>query len=182
MRYSEQQEEQYLNEHSKAVWKIVNSFQSAAKYHVSLEDLYQEGMIVLLGHLRKSRNEEELSWFPTLSIKNAICRFLLGQEAVSYPKTRTTDYARVVRKTRRVPYEMIVSSLDLPSAESEWIEHIDMKDFISRLPEKQRDWILKRVEGYPASEIAREYGVTAGAITHSVKRNMNRFLNERKTA
>ena len=99
MQMSQEQEEQFLMNYSDAVWKIVNLFRSGMKNGTSDEDLHQEGMIVLMAHARKAKDEEELRIFPRMEIKNAICRYLMKQEVVNYPKTRTSDYTKVVRAT-----------------------------------------------------------------------------------
>lgn len=179
MRYTKQQEEQYLKNNSKAVWKIVNRFHST-----SIEDdLYQEGMMALLEHLRSAKNEEELMKFPTMSIKNAVCRCIMSHEPVSIPSTRTTDYSKTVSRFSRISFADWMSFMADPMSDEDiWIERIDMRSFIDRLSERDRDMILSKASGSQTTELAKKYGITPGAVTHVVQRQMKRYLNERKIA
>ena len=154
MNVSKQQEEQYLQDNSKAVWKIVNTFRVGMKYQTSDDDLYQEGMIALLAHMRKSATKDELDVFPSLEIKNAICRFLIAQEAVRFPKTRTTDYSKMVKQTRRVHIEKLLVSADPTQSDDNWIERIDMERYLMSLSERDRDMVLMRAHGHKTTEIA----------------------------
>ena len=178
MQVSREREEQYLREQSKAVWKIVNTFRMAMKYQTSDEDLYQEGMIVLINHLRQAADERELRRFPTMDIKNAICRFLMQQEVVNFPKTRTTDYRKVVSATRRTPIESALF-IRHPDGEDMWIDKIDFETFLETVPTRSKDMLLAKLSGEKPSDIAKRYNVTPGAVTHSVQKVINRYLQER---
>lgn len=176
MEMSMEQEEKFLADYSKAVWRIVNAFKSGQQ-----EDLYQEAMVTLLAHARQARSEEELKAFPRMAIKNAICRYLMKQEVVSFPKTRTTDYAKVVKSTKRTPLESAYF-LSSPETEDQWIFRIDLDTFLSALPERARDMFVSKVDGEKPTEIARRMGLTPGAVTHSVQKTMKRFMQERNIA
>lgn len=181
MKLSKEQEAQYLLDHSKPVWRIVNSFRSGIKYTTSDEDLYQEAMLVLLSHLRNAKDEEELKIFPRLAIKNALCRYLIKQEVVSFPGTRTTDYSKVVKATRRVPIES-ATNLSYPELEENILCKIDMESYLKTIPEKARELFLARLSGEKPTEIAKRMNLTPGAITHSVQKTLKCFLQERNAA
>jgi RNA polymerase sigma factor (sigma-70 family) len=181
MQMSQEQEEQFLMNYSDAVWKIVNLFRSGMKNGTSDEDLHQEGMIVLMAHARKAKNEEELRIFPRMEIKNAICRYLMKQEVVNYPKTRTSDYTKVVRATKREPLEAAFCILSEDN-EDKWIYSIDMNEYLKTIPEKARDVFMAKLSGEKTTEIAKRLGLTPGAVTHSVQKTLKRFLQERIAA
>lgn len=181
MQVSREREEQYLREQSRAVWKIVNTFRMGMKYQTSDEDLYQEGMIVLINHLRQAKDEQELKKFPTMDIKNAICRFLMKQEVVSFPKTRTTDYRKVVTSTRRTPIECAIH-IKHPDGEDIWIDQIDFESYLETIPERSRDMLLAKLSGEKPTEIAKRFNVTPGAVTHSIQKTITRYLQERNSA
>ena len=181
MQMSQEQEEQFLMNYSDAVWKIVNLFRSGMKNGTSDEDLHQEGMIVLMAHARKAKDEEELRIFPRMEIKNAICRYLMKQEVVNYPKTRTSDYTKVVRATKREPLEAAFYILSEDN-EDKWIYDIDMNEYLKTIPEKARDMFMAKLSGEKTTEIAKRLGLTPGAVTHSVQKTLKRFLQERIAA
>lgn len=170
MKLTSQQEEQLINQYSRKIWKLIGMFGNAE----NCEDLYQEAVLEFLRHIRKVQTFRELRQFPTETIRNALCRYIIGQQVVSYPQ-RTSDFSKKVRMARKVGLETLTDLIG--TTDDEWARLIDLKDYLNTLPADTLDMIQSRNAGEDNNSIAKRHHMTPGGVTHRIQRALKNYYD-----
>lgn len=183
MQYTKEQESEFLTKWTPFVHKMVRMFMANARSEVSEEDLFQEGMIAMLLQLRVCADEEELRKTSANAVRNALARYIMRQSLLHRP-VRTSAYKKTVVAARneRVSLDSGTALYKSEMCEDGWIARMDLDDFLSRLPQRQREFLRLRRDGYSNNSIAQAYGVTPSCVTQTVRRSLKRFKSEQKGA
>ena len=172
MKLTSQQEEQLMQQYDRLLWSVVHRFKR--KMHSGYnnkEDLHSECAMVFLNHIRSCETMDDIQKVPILNMINAMCRFVLGEQALSYPRRTSNfrqvmetvaskvDYAEVDRDENK-RYEPINDALDV----------VAFKDFFVGLSPVDQKIITMKLEGRKNREIARDLGVTDVMMTRAIQR------------
>lgn len=166
------QEEQLINQYDKLLWSIVYRFKRRkGNEYRNDEDLHSECVIVFLRHIRSCDNMEDVRKVPIRDMINAMCYFVLGEQAVAYPK-RTADFRRVMENAvRKVDYSAVDSYKDTWCEPfGDLIDRITFREFLQSLSDKDREIVIMKLQGVRNGKIARKFGVSDATMTRMIKR------------
>lgn len=172
------QEEQLMRQYDKLLWRVVHRFKR--KMHGGYnneEDLHSECAIVFLKHIRSCETMDEIKKVPILSMVNAMCKYVLGEQVVSYPR-RTSNFRHVM--------ENVVGKADLSEIDKSENNHYDpigdaldmvaFRDFFFGLPPVDQDIIIAKLKGRKNREIARDLDVTDVVMTRAIQKLRKFYL------
>lgn len=172
MKLSACQEEQLMQQYDRLLWSVVHRFKR--KMHDGYnnkEDLHSECALVFLTHIRSCETMEDIRKVPILNMINAMCRFVLGEQALSYPR-RTSNFRQVM--------ESVVGKADYSELDrnengryeplNDALDEISFKDFYAALPPVDQKIISMKLEGHRNCEIARDLGVSDVTMTRAIQR------------
>lgn len=162
----------YLQKYDRFIWKVVHRFDR--RYGGTMtsykEDLHQECVIALMQHAKKAENEEKLHQMPIMDMHNAMCRFVIRNQAVHYP-SRTSFFSSVIRSAPDT-VELIPEIVDFHRHDTTMDDYnnlIGFQSFLSTLNGTEQKVVsLKR--DFSNREIARQLGVSDAAITRTLNR------------
>lgn len=166
------QEEQLIQQYDRLLWSIVHRFKRR-NYggYDNREDLHSECVIVLLRHIRSCETMNDVKRIPIRDMINAMCRFVLGEQAVTYPQ-RTTDFSKIIKKA---PHKTDYIAVDRDSGQrreslDDALDEIAFRDYLSTLSAQDRRIIQMKLEGKRNRDVAQAFGVTDVVITRTLKR------------
>lgn len=181
MDLSQQQEEQLLNHYDNLLWKIVHQFKKTAYTKNNAEDLHSECVLVFIQHIRSCSTMEGIKKIPFRDMRNAMCRFVISEQALTYPK-RTTDFGKV---THRVPEKIDWAAVEyaVPSPFRQnplntVMERVAFESFINALPPKDRRYVQMKLAGMSNTEIAKALGVNNVMVTRTLQRLCKAYQEE----
>lgn len=176
---TKQQEEQYVEQYKSVIWSTVNKFKRrTTAQRDNKDDLFQESVIVFIKHIRNCETEEEIGQnIPIRDMINAMCRFNLGEQVLSYPK-RTTYYR--AKGTEEVVHAVDYTEIDhddryLEMTIDQAIENMTMKSFLNSLNEQERKIAEYKGRGFKNREIAKLMGVTDVYISRTLTRMREKY-------
>lgn len=178
------QEAELMQKYDKVVWKIVHRFKrtAASTNWNNKDDLYQEGMMVLLRHIRKAENQEELDKLPVMDIWNAMVRHVMGEQVVSIPK-RTTDYRKSIAAiAETIEYGELETAEDSGNEIGEAEERIAMEQFANSLPELDRNIVLLKMKGHNQAEVSKILGVPPCKVTRHLRKIQEIYFDQKQAA
>ena len=174
MVFTHQQEEELLRQYNKLIWRTVHRFQRRASYNTSnnADDLYQEAAIVFVLHLRKAKDMDEVqNHIPIRDMINAMSRFVLRDQVISYPK-RTTEFRHTMQS---MPRRSEYTDVDLDS--NSWVTSIDdtlekiaMDEFLASLSPVDRSILSMKCRGMDNRAIGKLVGENDLQIHRHIKR------------
>lgn len=177
MTLTPQQEEEFILSHKKMVWYIVWRFKSrhAGTANLSNQDLFQECMLPLVAHMKNAKSERELNHsIPVRDMVNAMCRFVLRNQAVSYPK-RTSSFKKTIQSA---PASVSIDEMDFvwaPSSAENVNFAIDYEQFKQTLSPSAANILHLRESGMTNREIAQTLNISDAAVTQSLKRTLEKY-------
>ena len=167
------QEEQLMRQYDKLLWSVVHRFKR--KMHGGYnneEDLHSECVIVFLKHVRSCETMDEIKKVPILSMVNAMCKYVLGEQVVS------SNFRHVM--------ENVVGKADLSEIDKSENNHYDpigdaldmvaFRDFFFGLPPVDQDIIIAKLKGRKNREIARDLDVTDVVMTRAIQKLRKFYL------
>ena len=165
------EKEKYCKKYSLVLWKTVHHFKKRIATDVAnKEDLYQECVVVLLDHASNARNLSELHRIPIRDMINAMCRYILGNQAVSYPTTRTSDFSRTLKRASG-SVELSVLDREITDCSiDEILQLIDFEAFAKSLTDEESSILTLKRKNYTNREVARTLGSTDVIVTRRLKR------------
>lgn len=163
-----EEEARLLADYSNIVWKIVNRFCAGKSSAIfDRDDLHQEGMILLINHMKNAKTHDELKRFQTMDLVNVMTRYVLKSQAVRLDANRTSTAKQTLSNlSGTVCYE----SISLAANEEDRDALIDFDAFVETLTPKQRDIILLKRKGYSNAEIARMRNICDQSVGETIKR------------
>ena len=178
MELTSHQEEQLMQQYDRLLWSVVHRFKRKMRGGFNNEeDLHSECALVLLRHIRSCSSMEELRKIPILNMVNAMCKYVLGEQVLSYPR-RTSNFREImdtvnskadyteVDKDETQRYEPMNDALD----------EIAFRDFFFSLPPIDRKIIVMKLKRCTNREIARDLGVSDVAMTRAIQK-LRKFYN-----
>lgn len=172
MKLTKQQEEQLLIRFDKALWKIVYDFKRKTneKFY-NADDLHSECVIVFIKYIRSCSSMSDIERVPVRDMVNAMCRALLDEQILSYPK-RTTNFSKVIKNLpRRKNVDDLCESVQMTTDPwDEVIENLAFQSFRDQLQGREKQIINLRMEGLNNREIAAMLGTNAPMITRTLQR------------
>lgn len=172
MKLTQVQEEALIQHYDKIIWSIVQRFRRKnGSYIDDQDDLHSECMVVFIAHIHNSSTMEDLRKIPVRDMINAMCLYVLGEQAVSFPK-RTTNFSSVIRTMKgRAEYEKLDKWANSSSNNiDEAIDKLAFQQFYDSLPHQDRMVVRMKMNGYKNREIAQLLGVNDVKITRTIKR------------
>lgn len=166
-----EQEEAIVKKYTRLVWSVVHRFKKRnSSYLSNQEDLYQEAMLVLIRHIRKSESLEGYQP-PIRDMINAMCIHTLGEQVVSVPK-RTSDYTKRINSiSKAVDYSLLDSNEDEKrDSTEEAICSAIFHTFLSSLSDLDKQIVQMKLSGFRNTEVARRCGLSDVNVTRRLKR------------
>lgn len=172
MELTSYQEEQLIQQYDKLLWSVVHRFKR--KMHNGYdnkEDLHSECVLVFINHIRSCETEEEIKKVPILNMVNAMCRFVLGEQALSYPK-RTSNFSQVMGNVAsKVDYgEVDRDETQRFEPIDDALDEIAFLDFYHRLSPVDQQIVVMKLKGKKNREIAFKLGVSDVAMTRAIQK------------
>lgn len=157
MNLSTYQENEYLQSKTNLIHRVINKFLAkASRSGLDRDDLFQECSIVLLLALRKAESIEYLdSHFPFLDMVNAMSKYVLGQQTLSYPKR--TSSLKEFAKTFQAPEDIAIVDAEIAKSTDDFKDadtRIDVERYAASLPPQEREILSMRLDGYGNTQIA----------------------------
>lgn len=180
MNLTQTEKEAFVTKYQPLLWKTVYAFKSrGGTANKNEEDLFQECMVVLLEHANNAKTQEELHLIPVKDMVNAMCRYILNNQTLSYTK-RTTDFSHVIQNCSfGVDYSEIIENTS-DSHASDTIFMNDFEKFFKKLPKDQQKIISLKRSNYSNIEVARTMGVCNAFVTRSIRRAQKSYEEYRK--
>ena len=178
MKLTTVQEEQLIEQYDRLLWSIVHRFKRRKNDgYQNKEDLHSECMLVFLKHIRSCDTMDDIRKIPIRDMINAMCLFVLGEQALSYPK-RTSDFRQVMDSAAsKVDYTELDREESLRQEPlNDALDEIAFKDFCATLSPLEREVVVKKLEGLKNREIARDLGVTDVVMTRTIQK-MRKFYH-----
>lgn len=166
------QEEQLLQKNDRLLWSVVHRFKSKHyNGYDNMEDLHSECVLVYLKHIRSCETMDDIKKVPILDMINAMCRYVLGEQALSYPP-RTTNFRQVMESAAsKVDYVELDRDENLRSEPlNDTLDEIAFKDFYAALPPMEQKIVAMKLDGHRNREVARDLGVTDVEITRALQK------------
>lgn len=171
------QEEQLIQQYDRLLWSIVHRFKRRSyNGYENKEDLHSECVLVFIRHIRSCDTMDDVQKVPIRDMINAMCRFVLGEQTLTYPQ-RTTDFSHVMKK---VAHKTDYSAVDRDSSQryepmNDALDEVAFRDYLSSLSEEEKQMIQMKLEGKRNRELAQAFGVTDVIVTRTLKRLRNSY-------
>ena len=172
MKLTQSQEEALLQHYDKIIWSIVHRFRRKnGSYIDDKDDLHSECMVVFINHIHNSATMSDLRKIPVRDMINAMCVYVLGEQAVTLPK-RTANFSTVIRSMKgRADYDELDKWANSSSSNiDEAIDKLAFQQFCESLPRADRMVVHMKMKGYKNREIAQLLGMNDVKITRTIKR------------
>lgn len=166
------QEQEMIERFDRVVWHIVHRFSNRAQLGrtCTKQDLHQEGLIVLLKHIRRAEDEETLRKLPVMDMWNAMSRLVLSDQPVSYPTTRTTDFRKVMSQLgESIDYTELENTNVHDNGLEEAEARTEMEFFAKTLSELDRKIVYLRMKGMSRVEVSRALNIPNAKTTRRLK-------------
>lgn len=166
------QEQEMIERFDRVVWRMVHRFVARAQLGrtCTKEDLHQEGLIVLLEHIRSAKDEETLKKLPVLDMWNAMSRLVLGDQPVSYPATRTSDFRKIMSQLSETIDYSELENVDVHCNGFEEAEALcDMDGFVDTLSPLDRHIVLLRMKGMTRMQVSAYLRIPNAKTTRRLK-------------
>lgn len=174
--YSKAQCEEICRKYQPAIWKHVKHYHHDCFPMISDEDLFQDGMEVLLIHLDKSLNTGEFV-FPTFDIKARMMRSLHDSLPVAYGHTKK-NYVKHIQEAPST-----ICSVDRANDDPSTFENADYKidfdNFRSVLTDQERALLDFVAAGYTWGEAIQMMGLarsTGYYLRSQIKTKYNKMM------
>lgn len=167
------QEQEMINRFDRVVWRIVHRFMRFNNLGrtCTKDDLHQEGLIVLLEHIRTAENEATLKRLPVMDMWNAMSRLVISDQPIKFPSTRTTDFRKIMKKLGETVDYSELDSMNVCDNGIEEIEtRLDMECFINSLHGLEKEIILLRLKGMSRSEVSEALHIPNAKTTRRLKK------------
>ena len=174
------QEQEMIERFDRVVWRIVHRFMNRAQLGrtCTKDDLYQEGVIILLNHIRKAKDEAELRKLPVMDMWNAMSRLVLGDQPVKYPSTRTSDFRKIMSQLSETIEYSELENVDIHDRDIEEAEALtDMKIFADTLNALDRSIVLLRMKGMSRVEVSKYLHIPNAKTTRRLKEIKIKYLS-----
>lgn len=166
------QEQEMIERFDRVVWTIVHRFANRAQLGrtCTKDDLHQEGLIVLLDHIRNAEDEASLKKLPVMDMWNAMSRLIILDQPISYPNTRTSDFRKIMEQLgETVDYSELVNH-NVHDTGIEAVEaRLDMECFANTLGKLDRKIFLLRMGGATRIEVSRILQIPKCKTTRRLK-------------
>ena len=172
MKLDAYQEEQLIEKYDRLLWSIVHKFKrKMRKGFNNEEDLHSECVLVLIQHIRSCNTMDEIKKIPVLTMTNAMCRYVLGEQILSYPR-RTANFHNVMNKVNSKADYADVDKDESKRCDptNDVIDGIDFKDFVNHLSQDDKKIIVMKLRGHTNREIANDLNVSDVAMTRAIKK------------
>ncbi len=171
------QEEALVRQYDKVVWQTVHRFSRKMNGgYKNKEDLHSECMIVLIQHFRSCESMEQIRKIPFRDMIHAMCNYVLGEQAVAYPK-RTTNFKHVIdaadAKVEFTEGHLEKSFRQDPIGDS--VDRIAFGEYVDTLSPQDQKIIAMKLRNYKNREIAETLGMTDVMVTRSLRRLLKRY-------
>ena len=172
MRLDDIQEQEMILRFDRVVWTVVHRFANRAQLGrtVTKDDLHQEGLIVLLKHIRTANDECELKELPLMDMWNAMTRLVISDQPISYPKTRTSDFTKIMEELGDTVDYSELENQEIHEYGVEEVEaRMNMELFAKTLKKLKREIFLLRMKGTSQVDIAHKLGLSNAKVTRELK-------------
>ena len=166
------QEEQLIQQYDKVLWSVVHRFKRKMRGgYNNQEDLHSECVLVFIKHIRSCETMEEIHKIPVLNMINAMCNFVLGEQALSYPK-RTANFRAVMENVSvKVEYsEAHFAQEHASDPLGDSVDRIFFSEYLDTLSNQDRQIIAMKLRGCRNREAASALGMSDVAMTRALKR------------
>ena len=174
MEFTACQKEALFQQYDKLVWHIVYRF--GRRMHggyQNKEDLHGECWVVLYKHLRNCKTQEEMQKIPIRDMINAMCRYVLGEQTVSYPK-RTTNFRAVIDSAEAKAD--LSDDADTRDPIGNVIDRISFTEYFDTLSPTEQQIITMKLGAFRNREIARALVLSDVDITRTLKRLRKKYI------
>ncbi len=158
-----EKEQAFVQQYDHLIWSCVRKFRrKMTKQWRDEEDLHQEAVLVFLSFLRSCNSPEDIKKrFPFQDIKNAMSRHAIGEQVVSFPKSRTSDFSKIVNSTKAVELaEETVDAWHQVNSIDDLMDKLAIEAYKESLEGDAREVIAMKMGGKRNREIARKFGVS----------------------
>lgn len=174
MKLTSLQEEELLNQYDRLIWQTVHRYNQRqhTRFHNNLEDLHSECVLVFLKHIRACETPEQIKRFPFRDMINAMCLFVLGEQALTYPK-RTANFRQVMEQVPVSTSLDCLASVKHDKGEQQMRDIVDVetfKEFCASLPPREQYILQMKTKGCKNREIAVVLGVSDAEMTRTLKK------------
>ena len=172
MKLDAYQEEQLIEKYDRLLWSIVHKFKRKMRKGFNNEDdLHSECVLVLIQHIRSCNTMDEIKKIPVLTMTNAMCRYVLGEQVLSYPR-RTSNFKNVMeRMNGKVDYaEVDKDKTKGYDPTNDAIDLIAFRDFFMNLSPTDQKIIVMKLKSHTNREIANDLNVSDVAMTRAIKK------------
>ena len=169
------EKERYFRRYEMFIWKVVHRFKARLSSHaVNEEDLFQECSIVLLKHAEASSTLKDLHRIPVRSMLYAMCCYVIGNQAASYPQ-RTSQFSKQMKRLESaVNYDDLENVLSSFS-EEDILLRLDFEKCSSKLAQEESQIVALKRTNHTNREVSRTLGVTDVVVTRKLKRIRRSF-------
>lgn len=172
MKLTSYQEEQLIQQYDRLLWSVVHRFKRRNHGgYDNKEDLHSECTLVFLRHIRSCETMEEVRKVPIRDMINAMCRFVLEEQALTYPQ-RTTNFSHVIKNAaHKTDYTAVDRDEDRRSDPmNDTLDEIAFSNFYHGLSAEDRIIVKMKLDGKRNCDVAHDLGVTDVIITRALKR------------
>ena len=179
MKLTSYQEEQLIQQYDRLLWSVVHRFKRRHyQGYDNKEDLHSECVLVFVRHIRSCETMDEVQKVPIRDMINAMCRFTLGEQALTYPQ-RTTNFSEVMETAA---HKIDYSAVDMDEKKrfepiGNALDEIAFRDFFRGLSAVDRKIVKMKLDGMRNCEVARDLGVTDVIITRTLKRLRKSYMD-----
>ena len=177
MKLTSEQEAQLIERYDSYLWKIIHRFKGRDKkngFHrggyQNLEDLHSECVLVFLNHIRSSETIEDFKKLPSFELLQAMCKYVLGEQVVSYPR-RTSNFSSVMETVPcKVDDELLKKEATMvcdPFADV--LDRIAFEEYFQSLSKEKQDVMTMKLKGFQNREIARKLNVSDSTVSRIMK-------------
>lgn len=172
MTLTQREEEELIQQYDKLIWSVVHRFKRRKNDgYQNKDDLHSECVIVFIKHIRACKTMEEVKKIPFRDMINAMCQYVLGEQALTYPK-RTSNFRHVMES---VPGKADLSEVDLDAScihasLNDALDMVAFRDFFGTLSADDQKIIRMKLDGRRNRDIADSLGVSDVAMTRALKK------------
>lgn len=168
-----EKEQEIVQQYDHLIWSCVRKFRrKMAEQWRDDEDLHQEAVLVFISFIRSCDTQEDIKKrFPFQDIKNAMSRHSIGEQVVSFPRSRTSDFRKIVNSTKSVELaDVTVDEWHQVNSIDDLIDRLAVESYKETLKGSEREVIAMKMDGKRNREIARQYGVSDVRISRLCQR------------
>lgn len=178
MQLSPEQEAAIIEENMVKIYRAIDNFTVRCPFkHIKIDydDYVGEVSLVFLQHIRKCETMEEINKFPWYDAMHAMTEFVLNCQPLSVPKDTKRFSQLVAQMPETVSIDLCLSNgVEVDGMSKSWVvdkeTQIDFDGFMSGQDEFYNRITGMKLLGARSREIAKQCGVTEGAISKRFSR------------